>query len=215
MKSTILVEGSDDKAFIEALLKGANIITAETKDMGGLNLSKLKKALAEVKNRIIKTGNSKIGIIIDRDDYSEQERVAFINQALEGIFDVRIVQPGTPVNFLFETLPMEISCYIISAGTTGELEGYLMQMAASPAHYANCLKQWRHCLEMNQVAVSDKEFRKFWVHYYTRFDTSNAEERSHGNKYCSTEYSITSKPQHWNFNIPELEGLKNYLTLFN
>jgi hypothetical protein len=214
-KSIILTEGVDDKAFIGALLKNTAVDFEEVEvsnEMGGLTLPNLKNALSVVKNRTIKKGYQKIGIIIDRDSDSLQQRLNFINQALEGVFNVKLENADAPVHFRFQHLAMEISCHFINLNGVPELEGYLMQIPQSPTAYADCLQQWRNCIGVDKI--SDKEFRKLWVHYYVRFDTSTAEERQQGGRKCTTEYSLNNKPEHWNFNHPSLENLTNYLRLF-
>jgi hypothetical protein len=216
MRNIILAEGKHDRAFILSLLKGHQTDFEEIEvsaEMGGWSPENLKNAVQPVKNRTIKNGYQRIGIIIDLDQDTEANRVTLINKALEGVFDVQLPSSNEPVKFKFEDLEIEISCYFIAFDKVNELEGYLMKMAQSPANYANCLEQWRNCIGHDNI--SDKEFRKLWVYYYIYWDTSSKKERRNAVECCTVEYSLLNKPQHWNFDIPELDTLKTYLLKFN
>ena len=217
MKNILLVEGRDDKAFVEAMLGNikVNVDTIEVNDdMKGLSADSLSKCFDVTKNKIIKFGIKKIGIIIDQDDYDIASRLDFVNDCLKTVFNITLDAENKITTFYIDQfrLNIDFSCHFVKVDNVGELEGYLIKIAKSNSNYADCLKQWRECL--GNYSITDKEFRKLWVHYYVRYDTSSNDERRHGSKYCNLEYSLNNKREHWDLNSDVLQPIRNYLISF-
>jgi hypothetical protein len=90
MSSILIVESENDKYFIEALIQNMNIDNVEISDgficniddfecMDGLNTTKLTLALKAISNKIKKEDINNVGIIIDIDDKTKQERLELVN----------------------------------------------------------------------------------------------------------------------------------------
>ncbi|MDI9875332.1 DUF3226 domain-containing protein [Flectobacillus rivi] len=88
MKNIILVEGKDDKAFIEYLIQGVDVKEFSVNILEGLSKDALTKRLASLKTGFLKNPFEKLGIIIDQDSFTREERLAFINECLQESFDI-------------------------------------------------------------------------------------------------------------------------------
>ncbi len=211
MKNIILVEGKDDKVFIESLIPNADTKPITIEKLEGLSQESLIKSLDAQKNLFLKKPFEKLGIMIDQDDFTTTQRLAFVNEALQNVFDVELTETSafTSVNINEEAL--QIACYFINFEQQGELESLLTRIKTQPSPYADCLNQWQNCL---QTKVSQKEFDKLWVHYYLKYDTSTHQERQQASKYCSLEYSLTRNLPVWDLESPILNELKIFLDLF-
>lgn len=95
----------------------------------------------------------------------------------------------------------------------GELETVLKAIKSKDSTYADCLDSWRDCLTQNGKIIRDKDFDKFWINNYFRFDTCSKEERKQIERKCNNEVAI--KKDIWIFNHPVLKDLKEFLNLFN
>ncbi|MFZ2725123.1 MAG: DUF3226 domain-containing protein [Methylococcaceae bacterium] len=225
-KSLLIVEGKTDKLFIEQLIKNANE-TINTNDLvvdipicnidgcECLNgLDNLKAKLKEVSIRIDKEGISKIGILVDADNDGKDAKLNIINDAIKSI------DPAVTINaentwFTSEKLDIQLSCYVLNVNGYGELEDILRLIKAQPSPFADCLEAWRYCLQTkhNQI-VSDKDFKKRWFYYYSRYDCCDKKETGSAEKNCSPE-STLQKDHAWDFNHEQLSQLKTYLSSFN
>lgn len=99
MKNILIVESLNDKFFVEAMIQHLQVQDTEVaktfllsideyETMEGLNPTKLENALQNIRGQArkpSKTGESisKIGIILDRDDKTELERLQLINEAIQ------------------------------------------------------------------------------------------------------------------------------------
>ncbi|MBV5279564.1 MAG: hypothetical protein J0647_11215 [Campylobacteraceae bacterium] len=91
----------------------------------------------------------------------------------------------------------------------GELDTVLKAIKTEDSTYADCLESWKTCLEEKGKSISLKDFDKFWVNNYIRYDTcSNQDKRQAGRK-CNTEVGI--KKDIWNFDNSILDDLKAFL----
>ena len=153
-----------------------------------------------------------MGILLDADNKGIEDRVNLINKAVRFITqDVAI----TAVNTWYksESLDIEISCHILNAGGYGELETILKEIKSQDSTFADCLYSWQDCLEKHNKEITQKEFDKFWISIYGRYDCcSNKEKKQAGTK-CSLEASFQKDV--WNFSHEVLNGLKNYLAMFD
>lgn len=211
MKNIILIEGKDDKAFIEALIPSVETKPITVEKLEGLNQDALTKSLDAQKNSFQKKPFDKLAITIDQDDFTKAERLAFVNKAIEKVFGSTLTDTVTFTSVDINGDFLQIACYFVNFKGKGELESLLTQIKTKPSPYADCLNQWQNCL---QTKVSQKEFDKLWVHYYLKYDTSTHQERQQASKYCSLEYSLKRNPPVWDLVSPILDELKAFLDLF-
>jgi len=221
-KNVLIVESENDKYFIEALIKYLQIPDntiniappiCSIDDYECLNgLSKLKDKLKEIKIDIEKNNIEKIGIIIDADQEGIEKRIELINKTLKIMDnDLNLTECN---NFIkSEKLDVEIACYIMNINGFGELETVLKTIKSKDSVYADCLYDWKKCLEQKGKVIKNKGFDKFWVNTYLRFDCCTKKEQKQADKNCKNEASM-EKPL-WNFNHTALDSLKAFLKLFN
>jgi hypothetical protein len=212
MKNIILVEGKDDKSFIEYLIKGVEVKPFSVDVLGGLSKDSLTKRLDSLKSSFLKTPFEKLGIIIDQDSLTTGERLAFVNECLQGNFNVQLSDNQIFTNLEIDGIPLQIACYFVNVNGKGELESLLTRIKTIASPYADCLQQWQNCLTEK---VSQKEFDKLWVHYYLKYDTATHQERQQAGTYCTLEYSLKAKIHIWDFDSPILNELKGFLALFD
>lgn len=212
MKNIILVEGKDDKAFIEYLIRGVDVKEFSVDTLGGLNKDALTRRLASLKTSFLKNPFEKLGIIIDQDSFTKEERLAFVNECLQESFDIQLSDCQIFVDLTIDEIPLQIACYFVNIDGTGELESLLTRIKTNPSPYADCLQQWQNCLSEK---VSQKEFDKLWVHYYLKYDTATHQERQQASKYCTLEHSLQHKTHIWDLDSPVLNELKGFLALFD
>lgn len=100
-------------------------------------------------------------------------------------------------------------------GWKGELETVLKMIKKKDSIYADCLSSWRDCvnksLDNNKENIKDKDFDKFWVNNYIRFDTCSKKEQKQAEKKCTLEKSFEKDV--WDFDNKILDDLKNFLKL--
>jgi len=210
MKNIILVEGIDDKAFIEALIPSVETKPIEVKEFGGLKA--LSTSLDAQKNGFQKKPFDKLAIIIDQDDSTKAERLAFVNEGVEKVFGITLTDTSTFTSVDIYGDLLQIACYFVNFEGKGELESLLTRIKTQPSPHADCLNQWQNCL---QTKVSKKDFNKLWVHYYLRWDTATHQERQQAGVYCTVKYSLSKNPPVWDLASPILNELKAFLDLFH
>ena len=108
---------------------------------------------------------------------------------------------------------VEIGCYITNVDGNGELETVLKAIKSQDSTYADCLEAWKTCLTSKGKTITDKDFDKFWVNNYLRFDTCSASEKSQVAIKCNYESGM--KKDIWDFENPILKDLKEFLNLIN
>jgi len=225
VSNVLIVESHNDQYFIQALLdhlklqdfKFNNPICAidDYECLKGLDKEKLKMALGRLKNRLLKPQDEivkKIGIIIDLDNDTVQNRLDLINAAINSVFaaTMTISQVGQWVVVPVDTdIQVSISCYFMNVNGKGELETVLKAIKSQKSTYADCLEQWRNCITENELKLTDKEFDKFWVSTYHRFDCCDKKEKYRSEIKCSHEASF--KKGIYNFDSPVLQELKQFL----
>jgi len=74
---------------------------------------------------------------------------------------------------------------------------------------ADCLEAWQQCLSLNDQSLSQKDFDKFWVTVYQRFDSGSNQEKKQAGRKCNFEGSL--KKSIYDFERPELVELKQFL----
>jgi hypothetical protein len=227
------VESKNDKVFIEALVKFMNLQNIEVETpickiddyecMGGLDHKKLKQALNEILKRLKTEEVKSIGIILD-DDGKKKKRLRMINNAAKDVFNIQEEFSDTgyfievPLELdIDDKIKINLGCYLLNVDGKGELETLLKAIKCEESVYADCLEKWRDCLESKGEKISIKEFNKLWVHNYIRWDTCSKQERKQAYRKCSIanfEYIMQNKSYIWNFDDKLLDGLKNFINLF-
>lgn len=220
-KNLLIVESHNDKFFIERLK--TFVIDADFEvsspvcridEYECLNgLSNLKFKLDEIKSDIEKGYFNKIGIMLDADKAGIQQRVSEINTAIKTITnDLEITESNKW--YKSENLDVEISCHVLNVNGSGELETILKEIKSQDSTFADCLNGWQICLENKKKIITQKDFDKFWVSIYERYDCCSKKEKSQADKKCNPEISLKEKDI-WNFSHPYLKELKNYLAMFS
>jgi hypothetical protein len=110
-----------------------------------------------------------------------------------------------------------LACYFTNFEGKGELETLLKAIKARKSPQADCLSSWKTCIESQGKDISDKDFDKFWVSIYLRYDTCSNQEQTQAGKKCSMsgfKYVMEHKKDIWDWNNPALDDLKEFFTLF-
>ena len=226
-KNILIVESENDKHFFQAIIRKHNLdieITApvrisdeDYREMYGLNHQKLKDALGNLKANIQKGEIEKVGVIIDVDDDREEDKLKFVDECIQQVFSnsESLSKVNEFINLNFEDFSIQLACYFTNLDGKGELETVLKAIKKEESIYADCLNSWKNCLESNGKTIKDKDFDKFWVSIYVRFDTcSNKDKKQSGSK-CTFEYAMKNKAEIWDLEHPALESLNQFLVLFN
>ena len=222
MNSLIIVESHNDKYFIEKLRDELGLTNIKIDEpicnihdyecLNGLSETKLKQILKEIKF----DHYQKIGIIIDADNEGIEKRIDLINSCIRTLEDVSSDFTITKINefIKIESLDgVEIGCYITNVDGNGELETVLKAIKSQDSTYADCLEAWKTCLTSKGKTTTDKDFDKFWVNNYLRFDTCTKQEQKQADKNCKNEVAI--KKDIWDFKNPILYDLKEFIKKLN
>jgi len=202
VNNLLIVESNNDKYFIEALLKHINISIEidspvysidEYECLGGI--SKLENKLKSLKSQVLKNGIDEIGIIFDADLVGIELRTQEIQQKIELVFG--------------KTPALEFSIYILNVDGAGELETLLKTIKSEASPMADCLDAWQQCLSSNNKALKQKDFDKFWISIYQRFDCCSKKDQKQAGCKCNNEASL--KRPIYDFEKEELNELKNFL----
>lgn len=236
MMNIIIVEGKNDSIFFEALIRHMNLtgvfvdvpvfIDEESFEiLGGSDPNPEKPTalitkLKEIKTEILKKDIRKIGVVLDLDHQSEEEKLYMVNNAIKLAFPESLsINPIKSVassgKVTTKELEIKISCYFTNLGGRGELETLLKYIASQPSEYADCLESWRECLKRRGKNITDKAYDKFWISNYIRFDTCTEMEMRRATNYCSmTKFDYVMQKGIFNLNAPELDGIRAFFELF-
>jgi hypothetical protein len=216
VSNLLIVESDNDKYFIEALSESLKIDIKVNQPickiddyecLNGLSEAKLLQCLNEVKFDDYR----KIGIVIDADKEGIENRLVLITSVINKFDDtIEIKNINTPIRS--ERLDLEFICYITNVDGDGELETLLKVIKSEDSTYADCLDAWRICLQNAGKPIKDKEFDKFWVSIYGRYDCCTKKDQRHLDTNCTKEASV--KKPIWNFEHEALTDLKAFLQLF-
>jgi len=202
VNNLLIVESNNDKYFIEALLKHINISIEidspvytidEYECLGGI--SKLENKLKSLKSQVLKNGINKIGIIFDADSAGIESRTLEIQQKIDLVFG--------------EMPELAFSIHILNVDGTGELETLLKAIKSKASPMADCLDAWQQCLSLNNKTLKAKDFDKFWINIYHRFDCCSKKEQKQAGCKCNNEASL--KKSIYDFDKQELNPLKHFL----
>jgi hypothetical protein len=221
-RNILIVESQNDKYFIESLKTHLNIADVEIDTpicsiddyecLNGLSKAKLEHKLQDLKIEIEKRGIEKIGIILDANKEGVEKRVELINDALK-VIDKNLHLASCNHFVKSEELDIEIACYITNVNGYGEFETVLKQIKSKDSPFADCLENWKKCLADKNQSIKDKDFDKFWVNTYQRFDCCSKKEQKQAGRKCNPEASM--KKDIWDFEHSVLDKLKEFLKLFN
>ena len=229
MSNLLIVESKNDKIFIEAIIRDLNYDIEidepickidDDECLEGLSEKKLVNALNSLAADIQKKDIQKIGIVIDMDNFSREERLAFIDKCIKQVFQTQasISKIGEFIEILTPNQEaIQLACYFTNVDNRGELETVLKTIKTEDSTFADCLEIWRECLNQQGKSISDKDYDKFWVNLYIRYDTCSRSERKQAERKCSMknfEYVMENKKAIWDFSHPILAELKAFLNLF-
>lgn len=215
VSNILIVESDNDKYFMEnlATFLKATIKVSEAicgiddfKCLDGLSEEKLRLSIDEIKF----DDYDKIGIMIDADKHGIADRIDLINKVLKTFDDTL---EFTDINQIItsEQHNIEFICFIMNVGGFGELETLLRAIKSADSTYADCLDSWETCLKSKGKEISAKEFDKFWVSIYHRYDSCSKKEQKQAKRKCDNQESF--KKSIYNFDNPLLEDLKKFISL--
>ncbi len=201
----LIVESENDQYFIESLAKKVSfentVCRIDTFKHSSLDAKLLTTQIASVLGNIDR-GLSKIGIILDMDNSTQNERILLINKCLkQALIDCGYVAPSILLSTINEfidisideSLNIKVACFFTNVDGEGELETVLKAIKSDkyPSIFADCLYEgWQNCLKEKGIKIvsrgeqgdfTDKELLKLWVDFYKRFDTLKKKERNEKN----------------------------------
>jgi hypothetical protein len=227
VSNIVIVESKNDKFFMQAMVEKLNcdiqvdppIYIDDYKSLEGLSETELIKALKNLIRKIDRKDIEKIGIIIDIDNYSEQERLKFVDRCIKQVFQAESLSSTKQFIDICTNhgTKAKLACYFTNVGGKGELETLLKEIKARESPHADCLDSWKTCIESQGKQIDQKGFDKFWVSIYLRYDTCSNQEQTQAGKKCSMsgfDYVMEHKKDIWDWNNPALDDLKEFFTLF-
>ncbi|WP_293337618.1 DUF3226 domain-containing protein [Microcoleus sp. CAWBG58] len=227
MSNIVIVESKNDAIFMKAMVEFLNcniqieppICIDDYECLEGLNPKKLITTLKDLEADLQKRDIEKIGIVIDLDNYSESERLEWVSECIKDVFEAEILSSTKQFIDICTKLGTnaKLACYFTNVGGKGELETLLKEIKAKDSPYADCLDSWKTCLENQGKKISQKEFDKFWISNYIRFDTCSKKEQKQAGDKCSMskfDYVMEHKKDIWDWDNPTLDDLKEFFKLF-
>ncbi len=231
----LIVESKNDKAFVEAIIRHLHLNQVEVSNpicqiddfdcMNGLNPNKLASSLKDALTGVMR-GVEKIGILIDLDQSSIEERLELVNNSLkmafQSVFGVEITDKIIGINN-FLTIDINdsivsIACYFTNVDGQGELETVLKTIKTKDSPFADCLSEWQNCLQANGKDIKQKDYDKFWLSNYIRFDTCSKNDKKQAERKCSIQNLdevFKNKAHIFDFDNALLIDIKSFLRLFN
>jgi hypothetical protein len=238
MKHKIIVESKNDRFFFERLLSNMEVRRNNGAQVGvepicpeediafdelkGLDSTKLKTKVKDVIADFRKEKLQKIGILLDRDDASESERLRLIDEAVQRAcreMGAECAGPIARLNTFYEIAyrgqRFSLACGLVGLDGRGEMAHLLQATANRPADLADCLKTWRACAESKGHAVKDKDFVKLWVDFYIRWDTCDKNDRKQAYRKCSMHnFETVLEKDIFDFEHEALSELKTFFAPF-
>ena len=101
-----------------------------------------------------------------------------------------------------DKIPLQLGCYFTNVDGQGELETVLKAIKTQDSDYADCLKSWRSCVKEQAKNISDKDFDKFWISNYIRYDTCSPQESKQAGRKCAMsafDYILKEKSHIFDF----------------
>ena len=227
MSNIVIVESKNDAIFMKAMVEKLNcdiqvekpIYIDDYERLEGLSETKLITTLKALEADLQKRDIEKIGIIIDIDNYSEAERLEFVNECIQQVFESETLSNTKQfIDICGDNgTNAKLACYFTNFEGKGELETLLKAIKARESPHADCLNSWKTCIESQGKQIDQKGFDKFWVSIYLRYDTCSNQEKTQAGSKCSMsgfEYVMEHKKDIWNWDHPALDDLKEFFTLF-
>jgi hypothetical protein len=227
VSNIVIVESKNDAIFMQAMVEKLNcdiqveqpIYIDDYESLEGLSETKLITTLKDLEADLQKRDIEKIGIIIDIDNYSEPERLEWVNKCIQQVFkSENLSNTKQFIDISGDNgTKAKLACYFTNFGGKGELETLLKAIKARESPHADCLSSWKTCIESQGKDISDKDFDKFWVSIYLRYDTCSNQEQTQAGKKCSMsgfKYVMEHKKDIWDWNNPALDDLKKFFKLF-
>jgi len=200
VSNLLIVESENDQYFIEALVRHINInlevyppvcAIDDYQCLGGMGkLVNTLKSLPIEKDTI-----EKVGIIFDADSVGIKTRTQQIQAKIDEVFG--------------DNPSVEFSICILNVEGKGELETVLKSISTKKADFAECLSVWRDCLPDGKD-ITDKDFDKFWVQIYQRYDCCSKKERKQAHSKCSNKVSMSKEI--YGFDNAVLDDLRGFLS---
>ena len=232
MRHKVIVESFNDQAIYTHILNNFCRSNADVEpfidnldwiELAGLERTKLITKLKDIRLELARaTETPKLGIIIDLDTSSLNERITFLNELCSEAFELSIDIEKECEFKLFE-IPeydneFELAYCFSGLNGQGELEDILRAIAdTTKSEHADCLETgWKACLTSKGINISEKNFQKIWIDFYKRYDCLNSSQKSNAGKYTQWKYFLEKHPNKFNFSkdIPELNSIKQFLTNF-
>lgn len=229
MSNILVVESTNDRIFIETLIEVINenlekkIKIDDYRPLNGSDPRKIEIALENLKEEAgtESIGIPKIGIILDIDTFSINERLNLLNQSINKVFNISTAQLNLQefieVRNNYED-KLEITSFFMNVNGKGELATVLREIKNQEQEsiYADCIESWKSCIytsvqNPNKIIISDNDFDKLWVYNYIYYDISKKEYTFNKDGF---KHIMNNKRDIWNFNHPILKDLKMFLTLF-
>ncbi|MEG3984170.1 hypothetical protein QUA08_25745, partial [Microcoleus sp. T3B2] len=187
MSNIVIVESKNDKIFMQAMVEKLNcdiqvaspIYIDDYQSLEGLSETELIKALKNSIRKIDRKDIEKIGIIIDIDNCSEQERLKFVDRCIKQVFEAESLSSTKQFIDICTDhgTNAKLACYFTNFEGKGELETLLKGIKARESFHADCLDSWKTCIENQGKEIDRKGFDKFWVSIYLRYDTCSKKEQ--------------------------------------
>ena len=236
MSNKLIVESKNDKIFIEKLIEILNLDNIKVDEpicepknlinidkyqcLNGLDQDLMVQALDYLSKDLLKNDVAKVGVIIDQDLKTRKERLSFINSCINKVFETS--NSLDDINKLItvttkDDITLQLGCYFTNVNGQGELETVLKTIKTELSPHADCLESWRSCLKEQAKNISDKDFNKFWISNYIRFDTCSRKESKQAGSKCSMsafEYVLKEKSHIFDFEHSVLKEMKDFLKLF-
>jgi hypothetical protein len=241
-KNWYITESHNDAFFIKALAKRLNsqnssdatLAIDENPDFASASVDSDGKKLRDALGTILtQSGNIRLGIILDLDDDSPENRINFINQQLLAVLQDYDTAPQQ-TDLLKNTndlitldkgndYMLTVGCYFMHTledeTEKGEMEDLLKKIAKKKAIFADCLAAWTACFKEKGKTIAkkgqagdiaDKEILKLWIDFYERFDTLKKKDRYQSEKNTNKEGLFLGEYHDKNGNLNTLSQTRGY-----
>ena len=229
MSNILIVESKNDKIFIEKLIEILNFDNIEIDEpicvddyecLDGWSKTAIIRALKSLSASLPKKNITKIGIVIDQDKHTKEQRLNLINECVDQVFTKSAIL--NDVSSLIEVksnfdISLQLGCYFTNVNQQGDLDTLLKAIKTQDSDYADCLESWRNCVKEQEKTISNEDFDKFWINNYIRFDTCLKKESGQAYRKCSMynfDYILENKSHIFDFDNPVLDEIKAFLKLF-
>ena len=148
--NVMIVESQDDAAFLRAIIEHINesnhltITIVEFYILDGIereNYRSLEQRLKRLNNTLLKDDIQKIGIVLDLDEQTRQERLALVSQCIQRVFiEAARIDDIQKLFQLNASTNTQIGCHFLHVNEQGELETLLREIKTQDSLHADCVK---------------------------------------------------------------------------